>query len=447
MLASDLVKRARSLSDTPNSLFISNTDEIESLYEAYKDIYSKLTDSSDDYYIDTLILSTAGATVLGENEWELTIPADIYKLRFVDFLESGRWVSMQKFNTNNRNRAVPNLQYRWKGAKLWLIGSNFTGLPPTIRIDYYPPPVKPSVPEATRYYGLAYTQSVIPLVQSPQYFSVPNPNGGATDYLVYIYNGTDIKVESRTLNTTKTLFTSTGLSNVIYYLGNIYYLKSGNIYKASTDLLTTITPVAIISTGTVTSFTISGSKIYYTGGTNTSSATLAGSGVASLYAYNTLGANIIAGDLYFIKVADGLVYKNGTSTGLAASLLNGDGEFLYYVDSLGILHKYTALTDEIIAQNITFIGMPQNNFISALNTPLEIIALSTLSDTDFTYPVNEANEIMAYQSAIDYKRKQNGDTSELKERLAGIYDRFMDVIKRDEGQPERRTPEAPQWNY
>ena len=38
MLASDLIKRARSLSDTPNSLFISHSDEINSLWESWKDI-------------------------------------------------------------------------------------------------------------------------------------------------------------------------------------------------------------------------------------------------------------------------------------------------------------------------------------------------------------------------------------------------------------------------
>lgn len=449
MLASDLIKRARSLSDTPNSQFISHDDEINSLFESYKDIYSKLTDSSDDYYIQEVILDTSTAVQLGINEWELTIPEDVYKLRFVDYYDSGRWVSMNKFNTNNRNRMVSTAQYRWRGAKLWIIGSPFVALPSSIRIDYYPPPVKPSVPKASIQYGIAYPPYTANLVQSPNYFSVPNANSDdETDYLIYIYNAATIMLESKTLDVTRTLYTSTGLSNVRYYLGYVYYLKGGDIFRASTDLSATLVPgSAILNPGTITSFEIAGGKLIYSNGTDTVQATLDGTGGATLYAYPSKGAAIIGPALYFIKLADGLIYKNGAATTIAATRLSGDETYVYYLDSLGILHKYTDTTDEPIAQNVTYNGLPQNDYIGILTSTLKIQALSTLSDTDFTYPVNEANEIMAYQSAIDYKRKQNGDTSALSARLAEIIDRFMDVIKRDEYQPERRAAETPYWNY
>jgi len=76
-----------------------------------------------------------------------------------------------------------------------------------------------------------------------------------------------------------------------------------------------------------------------------------------------------------------------------------------------------------------------------------LMAISSLEDTEFIYPVNEANEIMAYQSAIDYKRKQNGDISLLMARLSEIQNRFIGVIKRDEYQPERRAIDVPFWSY
>jgi len=48
MKSSEIIARARSLADIANSKFITNSDEENALFEAYKDVYSKITDSSDD---------------------------------------------------------------------------------------------------------------------------------------------------------------------------------------------------------------------------------------------------------------------------------------------------------------------------------------------------------------------------------------------------------------
>jgi hypothetical protein len=449
MTARDIVKRARSLSDTPNSQFISYSDELESLWESYKDIYNKITDSSDDYYISEAILDTSTAVQLGDNEWELAVPADLFKIRFVDYMWNGRWTNMSKFNTNNRNKVMSNPQYRWRGSKLWIVSSSLIGLPSQIRIDYYPPPVKPSLPEADYQYALSYSIYDAQKITSPNYFSVRNANlSDVTDYLIYVYNSVDIRVESTTFNKTNTLYTSTGLSNVLYNLGYIYFLKGGDIWRASTNLTSTITPVAITSLGTVTAYNISNGKIYFSTSTETKSCDLDGTNIsAALYAYETKNVSVIGTDVYFIKTSDNTVYKNGVSVGLIAQYLSGDGYFLYYLDSASVLHKYMGTYDVILGTNATYMGVPQDNFIAVVNDQYEVSAISVLEDTDFAYPLNEANEIMAYQSAIDYKRKQKGDTAELTARLAAIWDRFFTVLRRDEGQPERRSPEAPYWNY
>jgi hypothetical protein len=136
MLASEIVKRARSLADVPNSQFISYSDELESMWESYKDIYSKITDTSDDYFISQSILDTSTAVQLGINEWEIDMPSDMYKIRFVDFMDNGRWQNMDKFNTQSRNKSYSRPMYRFRGNKLWVIGSSYTGLPASIRVDY-----------------------------------------------------------------------------------------------------------------------------------------------------------------------------------------------------------------------------------------------------------------------------------------------------------------------
>lgn len=446
MLASEIIKRARSLSDTPNSQFISYDDELESLWESYKDIYSKITDSSDDYYISKAIIDTSTAVQIGQNEWELSLPAGIYKLRFVDYQSSGSWINMERFNTSQRNTGASQPKYRWRGDKLWLIGG--TGLPSQIRVDYYPSPVKPTLPEMDYQYALSYPTIDAQKISSPNYFSVRNANlSSDTDYLIYIYNGVNIRIESAVLNKTSTLYTSTGLSSVYYNLGYIYFLKGGDIWRASTDFTSTITPTNITSTGVVTSFTVTKGKIYFSTATETAQCNLDGTSPVVILVYPTECYSFVGSSVYYIK-DDGLLYLDGVSTGISAMQCSSDGTYLYYLDSAGVLHKYLPTKDYILKTNVGYMGQPADEFIAIINDNAEISAISTKEDTDFDYPLNEANEIMAYQSAIDYKRKQKGDTVELSGRLATLWDRFFSVLKRDEGQPERRVSEVPySWNY
>ena len=81
-------------------------------------------------------------------------------------------------------------------------------------------------------------------------------------------------------------------------------------------------------------------------------------------------------------------------------------------------------------------------FRSIIDMQFNIKALSTYLDTEFSYPLNEAFEIMAYQSAIDYKRKAEGDTTQLEQRLNSIWARFDFVLNRDSGKPERRIADS-----
>lgn len=446
MLASDIIKRARSIADVPNSQFISYSDELESMWESYKDIYSKITDTSDDYFISTAILDTGTATQLGINEWIIDLPADIYKIRFIDYMDNGAWINMDKFNTQSRNKSYGRPMYRTRSNKLWIIGSGF---PASIRIDYYPPPVKPSLPEADYSYCISYPQYDATKITSPNFFSARNANlSDNTDYLLYVYDTTSIRLESTTFNSVTTLYTNTGLSNVQYNLGYIYFMKGGDIWRASTNLTSTIVPANLTSTANITDYSITGGKLYFSTATETKSANLDGTGVsAALYGYQTKGISVIGLDIYFIKVSDGLIYKNGESIAILANYLSTDGSYLYYTDSASVLHKYSAIEDIILRTNVAFSGSAKDNFISIINDKLEIYAISTTDDTDFVYPLNEANEIMAYQCGIDFKRKQNGDVTLLAARLGEIWDRFMDVLRRDEGQPERRVSEFPHWNY
>ena len=441
MKTSEIISRARSLADIPNSKFIDNNDENQSLWESYKDIYSKLTDSSDDYFITRVDLPTSGATLLAPGEYELTVPADLYKIRFVDYLSSGLWVNMQKFNTNTRNSGNGAPAYRWRGTKLWISVGQSSTLPGTIRIDYYPAPVKPTVPEASKQYGTSYAPYDITKVQSKS-FTIQN----GIDYLIYIYNSVNIIVESLVSNTKTTLYTGTGLSNVVYYAGYIYYLASGNIYRAQTTLLAVITPAAIISTGTVTEFSIADNKVYYNQAGSAYTANLDGSSptlliAAKVYTVCKQGANIVnITAAFFLKIG-------AVTTAISATACASDGVDIFYFDATGIIHKitdYGLSTEKTIdfstAATMTG-GQIWNGFIPITNSLNEVFAISDITDTDLIYPTNEGYELLAYQCAIDFLRKAKGDFTAIQARYNEIMDRFIDQTKRDEYQTERRMPE------
>ena len=443
MLASQIIARARSLSDTPNSLFISNTDEINSLWEAYKDLYAHITDSSDDYFLSEATLDLSTAVKFGDNAWVVSVPSDLYKIRFVDYYDTLNWRSMQKFATADRNKFYGDPRYRWHGDKLWIIGQY---LPAQIKITYYPPPIIPSVPATEYKYFLSLPQYDKTKIASPLFVAFENQNNfDLTDYLFYVYNGLYLKVDSISLNTSVTLYTSLStMSNIVYNLGYIYFLMGGDIYRAPTDFVSTIVPTQITTLGNIVSFSIVGDSIYFSNSLLSYTCDLDGTSVTGLYTYPIKGMVILSGKKYHINVIDDFIYENDTSLGILAQNIVGDGTHFYYLDLSG-----RVITDlvQTLAVGVQFLSDPMQGFFATITRQFDIAAISTSTDTDFVYPLNEANELLAYQCAIDFKRKQNGDTTALYQRYSEILSRFLDVLKRDEGLPERRTREVPFFNF
>lgn len=438
MYSSEIIARARSLADIQNSKFITNTDEENALFEAYKDVYSKITDSSDDYYIKTAILDLTTATKINDTSFEIDMPTDCYKIRFVDFKNSGDWQSMDRFNTNQRNERPGKPQYRWRGTKLWIIAGS---LPDSIRIDYYPPAEKPSVPE-TKYNYLtklpAYTR---PGVTSPWYVYENN-----LDYMLYVLGGTTIHAESVEGNTDALLYTGTALSNIQFYAGYLYFISGGDIYRGSTDFAATVLPTAILSGASVTSFTITNGQIYYTDGASSYYCAIDGTGSTLIIAAPRTNYCKCGADLVYLD-ASGFIVIGAVTTTISALSVASDGAAIYYLTAAEDVYRLTGYG--LTTEKTTLIdyavdmegGQVSYAYLTCRGSMATLFAVSAKEDTNFDYPLNEAPEAMAFQCAIDFRRKQNGDTTQLIARGAEIVDRMMNQLKRDEYQPEHRVSE------
>lgn len=140
MTLKQLRTAVRQRADQVHSQFVSD-DELngyvnESLYGLYDLL---VTAYGADYYVTSASSTTDGTDTLA-------LPTDFYKLLGVDLLAdgSGRYVSLQPFNFQERNRASVDLagplytkiRYRLRAGKLWLTPTPTSGQ--TVRVWYVP---------------------------------------------------------------------------------------------------------------------------------------------------------------------------------------------------------------------------------------------------------------------------------------------------------------------
>lgn len=434
--SSSLIERARSLADLANVKFITYDDELQSLNESYRDVYNWLTNANDDYFIKTAIITLTHSDPTRPGSYLEDLPEDFYKLRFIDFLDQGHWSKMRKFSLEARDTSGSSPRYRFLGKQLWVTGCQETS---QIKIAYYPPCPAIPLPEYAYDFGTSIEPYNKSLVGIPAFTSQYNS-------LVYPYNGTTIRVESITNGTVSapvTIYTSTGLSNVQYYKGYVYFLKGGEIYRATTNLSTTITPAAITSTtGTITDYRIADGHIIYSTNIETYECALDGSSPTLAANHASIEPCLIDNQLAYINGSAQLVVSNVILVDDVIHLTS-DNVYLYYVNSAFELHRVTLSTtyavsvDEVMREGVAVMGPYTSMRLPIISTDDEIKAISTIPDYEFDYPLNEVNEVIAYQCAIDFKRKQNADFSLLTTRRTELQTRIIDVFKRDEGLPER----------
>lgn len=463
--ASQIVERARSIADLPNSAHISHRDEIHSLNEAWKDIYAALKDNDDDYYVtETTITIIAGYAVAGTtNEYLVPLPSDFAQLRYLDYRGStGDWWPIKKFPLSMKDYNPSEPHYRLKGSDLWLIASNSASNLATIRLGYYPPPAVITLPQPPYYYGSSYTLAQLRGLTAPAWAALNRT-------IVYVGASNGLKSESQTLNNLTSpvaLFTESGApSNIQYYKGTLFWIRGGNIYSKDTALAAAFTaPTGVITTTDVVAFHIVGDTIYYANATQIRSCTLAGASDALISA--TAATSLCRLGSVIFYVASGALKSLSPAATLVASGISKvtcDDTYLYDLTTAYVVNKLTVsatpavtATQQLAADvsdlghaaydnsnEATAIGQLAQPAPSVWVLPLltreqqRLVALDVTVDYDFTYPNNLVPEIMAHQAASDFRAKGQKAIGDLGTRLATLWERFRSSIKRDEYQPTR----------
>ncbi len=464
MKASEVISRARSISDLTNSQYIDHIDEIQSLNESYKDIYSTLMASNDDFYITetTIAILSTMKTAGTENEYIVPLPADFYKLRYLDYQNSGgtKWEPIKKFSLGMKDYTPSEPYYRIKNNTLWIIASTYNNVLPSIKIGYYPPPETITLPEPDFQYATAVAPNAFSGITFPGWMET----AAGVDYGFYITGGQSIisgSIKNGSVGSPVTLLgTAVARSNLVYYKGYLYWLQAADIYRAPTDMVTTpLVPAQVTSTADVTSFAIYNDLIYYSPGATIKTCTLAGASITSIY---TASAGswmcVCQGTVYFIDTSNNLKYivNATTSTTLLANVTaaTSDQTYIYALKTTYNLDRLTISTLVITAtdtlrEDVSTIGPWYSGRIPLLTKEGQsYFAISDEVDYDFDYPENLVPEIMAFQCAVDFKAKKLGDTTQLKERLAALWIRFCgqpgpkgEVVGRDDYRRERISNE------
>lgn len=125
----ELRERARQRADMERSQYISDTEIDGYLQQSWFELYDILVSRFEDYY------STTVTSTVASGSSEITLPADFYKLRGVDYkLDGSTYATVRSFNFLERNKRARNfdrliagrrnLVYRIMGSKLLLLPEN-----------------------------------------------------------------------------------------------------------------------------------------------------------------------------------------------------------------------------------------------------------------------------------------------------------------------------------
>ena len=136
--ASELVKRAQQLADLENSSFISTNENIALLNECYQNLYQKVINNGDKYFLETIEIQ--GRQENGKTFYEL--PNDFFQLYSLNEKNSNMPILRKAENTSNYTK-----KYEIVNNMLVLYGSYGCA----VIMRYFKKPIKISIPSETKH--------------------------------------------------------------------------------------------------------------------------------------------------------------------------------------------------------------------------------------------------------------------------------------------------------
>lgn len=411
--ASDIVKRAMSLADIENSDFISFSEKIALLNEAYQTLYQKGLNKDVNAFVK----------YINTRDKVIQLPRDFYQLKAVTL---GRDKDVRVILRRPANASFNILSYDMINNTLQINGETSGG---TICVEYFPVPTTLTFPNVTKSLEI---QNVLDM-HKDIYLEQDD-----TD--VYIKSLSDIDYAKKVTFTTTP---SVGIPELLIHVEDDFITFSDSITQYLFDLNTeqvieTTLPVVIYEHKTYLYDNVN--KKLLIPGLNIVVEDL------EIDLHNCT-INILSKDKtkYVGQNYNGGLFINGTHQDFNASKMFYWNDLVYLSNGSTLLTVYhfdgdyteNTLLDEAA---ISIVDIDDNTGYGYLGKRLNKYNLvSFFDDTQLNFPNNTYFVFMSYLLALAFKSKQGSDTSQLAVQLDKAEEAFYDTLARDDWTPTRIT--------
>lgn len=411
--ASDIVRRAMSLADIENSDFITFSDKISLLNEAYQTLYQKSLNKDVNAFV----------RYINTKDKVIQLPRDFYQLKAVTL---GRDKDVKVILRRPANASFNALSYDMVNNTLQINGETSGG---TICVEYFPVPTTLTFPNVTKNLELQNVLDMhkdIYLEQNDA--DVYIKTLGDTDYVKKVEFVTPPSVD---------------IPKLLIHMEDDFITFSDSVTQYLFDLNTeqvteTSLPVVIYN-----------HKTYLYDSTN-KKLLIPSINVAvedlDIDLHNCT-ISVLSEDKtkYVGQNYNGGLFINGTHQDFNASKMFYWNDLVYLSNGSTLLAVYhfdrdyteNTLLDEAI---ISIVGIDDNTGYGYLGKRLNNYSLvSFFDDTQLNFPNNIYFVFMSYLLAFAFKAKQGSDTSQLAVQLEKAEETFYDTLARDDWNPTRIT--------
>ncbi len=134
MTVAEIIAAARHYAQIANSNFFSATDELRAFNRAYRDVYERIMESDDEFFVTEVSGLISALTSVRDRVYDLTLAADFYRLRNLIFISGNSESQLRRKDPNDINQAEG---YRFQNGLLRIyLGAGYD----SFRYEYYPVP-------------------------------------------------------------------------------------------------------------------------------------------------------------------------------------------------------------------------------------------------------------------------------------------------------------------
>lgn len=135
MTIQEIIDAARQYTQATGSTWFAPTDELRSVNRAYRDIYEKILDANDEYFIKEITVAVSSLTHIRDHLYEYALPTDWHRLRKLSAVLPIGERQFDRLDPQDINR-LEGYRYFQNTIRIQFLDS-FT----EFRLEYYPSPI------------------------------------------------------------------------------------------------------------------------------------------------------------------------------------------------------------------------------------------------------------------------------------------------------------------